>query len=134
MMILLALLAAVPGALNPAVTQATIGQTICVKGWTTTVRPPELYTEALKYKLIRLRHGKVGDYELDHLISLGTGGAPRDPRNLWLQPYAGKWGAKTKDKLEVRLQRLVCVGKITLKEAQDAQRYHWHRSYRKYVR
>jgi hypothetical protein len=30
-----------PGALNPKVTQATIGTTICVRGWTQTVRPPQ---------------------------------------------------------------------------------------------
>jgi hypothetical protein len=34
-----------PGAINPAVTQANIGETICMKGWTKTVRPPERYTE-----------------------------------------------------------------------------------------
>ena len=33
-----------PGALNPEVTQATIGATICVRGWTQTVRPPQQYT------------------------------------------------------------------------------------------
>jgi PBP1b-binding outer membrane lipoprotein LpoB len=29
-----------PGATNPDVTQGTIHQTICVKNWTATVRPP----------------------------------------------------------------------------------------------
>jgi hypothetical protein len=29
-----------PGATNPAVTQATIHQTICVRGWTASMRPP----------------------------------------------------------------------------------------------
>ena len=40
-------------ALNPAVTPATIGSTICVSGWTATVRPPESYTEDLKRSQIR---------------------------------------------------------------------------------
>src|SRR5215510_5854842 len=31
--------------LNPAVTQATIGTTICVRGWTATIRPPPSYTD-----------------------------------------------------------------------------------------
>ena len=36
-----------PGSLNPDVTQATIGSTICVRGWTATVRPPsELHLAA----------------------------------------------------------------------------------------
>ena len=29
-----------PGMLNPEVTPATIGSTICVHGWTQTIRPP----------------------------------------------------------------------------------------------
>ncbi|MGW4529241.1 hypothetical protein [Amycolatopsis sp. NPDC004378] len=31
--------ACTPGALNPDVTQASIGSTICVSGWTATIRP-----------------------------------------------------------------------------------------------
>ena len=39
-----------PGSLNPDVTQATIGSTVCVRGWTATVRPPTSYTSALKVR------------------------------------------------------------------------------------
>jgi hypothetical protein len=39
-----------PGAINPVVTQAAIGDTICVPDWTRTARPPERYTEELKPK------------------------------------------------------------------------------------
>jgi hypothetical protein len=42
-----------PGAVNPAVTQGTIGETICVRGWTRIVRPPAEYTEELKRRQIR---------------------------------------------------------------------------------
>ena len=34
--------------LKPDVTQDTIDSTICVSGWTATVRPPTSYTNALK--------------------------------------------------------------------------------------
>ncbi|MEU4526156.1 hypothetical protein AB0F52_46480 [Amycolatopsis sp. NPDC024027] len=37
-----------PGATNPDVTQATIGSTICVSGWTATIRPSTTYTNGLK--------------------------------------------------------------------------------------
>jgi hypothetical protein len=37
-----------PGARYSKVTQATISKTVCVKGWTTTIRPPASYTNALK--------------------------------------------------------------------------------------
>jgi hypothetical protein len=41
-----------PGAFNPDVTQATIRQTICVSGWTATIRPSCAYTTALKRRQI----------------------------------------------------------------------------------
>ena len=63
-----------PGALNPAVTEATIDTTICVRGWTRSVRPPAEYTEALKRRQIR-EYGyadrRLRSYEEDHLIPLG---------------------------------------------------------------
>jgi len=34
-----------PGVLNPEVRQETIGDTICTRGWTRTVRPPTSYTK-----------------------------------------------------------------------------------------
>src|SRR5438045_2342486 len=37
-----------PGARYSKVTQATISSTICVRGWTATIRPPASYTNALK--------------------------------------------------------------------------------------
>src|SRR6266852_4303856 len=38
--------------LNPAVTQATIKQTVCVSGWSATTRPSSSYTSALKLQQI----------------------------------------------------------------------------------
>jgi hypothetical protein len=60
-----------PGSLNPAVTQATIDQTICVEGWTATVRPPENITEEEKAASMAAYGdtGSLGDYEYDHLLS-----------------------------------------------------------------
>jgi hypothetical protein len=67
-----------PGALNPDLTQATIHQTICVRGWTRTVRPPYAYTNALKHRQIAERHlpGGMHDYQEDHLVPLDLGGDP----------------------------------------------------------
>src|SRR6266540_6335186 len=69
------------GMLNPAVTQATIGTTICVPRWTAKVRPPSSYTSALKRRQIAAEHlpGRPADYEEDHVVPLALGGAPRDP-------------------------------------------------------
>jgi hypothetical protein len=80
-----------PGALNPAVTQATIGSTICVRGWTRTIRPSQQYTSALKRQQLRefgYMDRRMGEYEEDHLVPPGLGKAPYDPRNLWPEPRA----------------------------------------------
>ncbi len=106
-----------PGALNPDVTQATIGSTICVRGWTKTVRPPSSYTHALELRQLPQYglSGPTSNFQEDHFISLELGGAPTDPRNLWPepQPRAGEV-----DKIENELNALVCSGKITLAEGQ----------------
>ena len=106
-----------PGLLNPAVTQATIGATICRRGWTRTVRPPTDYTNTLKRKQMRMydEHGPPSAYQEDHLISLELGGDPTDPRNLWPEPYPR---AAAVDRIENDLNARVCSGELTLVEAQ----------------
>ena len=61
-----------PGVLNPDVTQANIDSTICLHGWTRTIRPPTSYTNDLKRKQMREYGvgGSLSDYQEDHLISL----------------------------------------------------------------
>jgi hypothetical protein len=106
-----------PGALNPNVTQANIHETICVRGWTKTVRPPVEYTNALKVEQMR-EYGETGDpsdYQEDHLISLELGGDPRDPRNLWPEPYPR---AAKVDTIENELNTKVCSGELSLADAQ----------------
>ena len=107
----------VPGVLNPDVTQATIRSTICVRGWTATVRPPVEYTNELKRKQMRA-YGEAGPpsaYQEDHLVSLELGGDPTDPRNLWPEPYPR---AADVDKIENELNAEVCSGKLSLAEGQ----------------
>ncbi len=109
-----------PGVLNPHVTQANIGSTICKHGWTATVRPPSSYTDALKRTQMRLygETGTISDYQEDHLISLELGGNPTDPRNLWPEPYPR---ASQVDRIENELNAEVCSGKLTLAQAQQRE-------------
>ncbi|HEU5279166.1 MAG TPA: hypothetical protein VFU26_09715 [Gaiellaceae bacterium] len=106
-----------PGVLNPDVTQATIGSTICAHGWTRTIRPPTSYTNALKEKQMRAYGvgGSLSDYQEDHLISLELGGHPTDPRNLWPEPYPR---AAEVDAIENDLNAKVCAGAMSLEAAQ----------------
>jgi hypothetical protein len=109
-----------PGVLNPDVTQATIGTTICVQGWTRTVRPPTEYTSALKLRQMRA-YGETGPpsaFQEDHLISLELGGHPTDPRNLWPEPYPR---AAHVDTIENELNAQVCGGSLTLAQAQERE-------------
>lgn len=119
-----------PGATNPDVTQATIGRTICVPGWTATVRPPQSYTGPLKVAQIRA-YGyldtRTSSYEEDHLIPLELGGAPRDPHNLWPESHTQ---SGTKDAAENAAKTAVCAGTKTLAQAQAQLLADWGPAHR----
>jgi hypothetical protein len=143
MKILLPILALVPAlalaqsteVLNPDVRQETINETICQPGYTKSVRPSTTYTNGVKRKLLREQgidfEAHAGEYELDHIIPLAVGGHPRNIHNLMLQHWDGADGAKVKDKLEVRLQKAVCRGQITLSAAQACIWSDWQACARK---
>ncbi len=129
-----------PGVTNPSVTQANIDQTICKSGWAQSVRPPPAYTDPLKAHQLVAYGDTVSDvsgqcaphssnprcYEEDHLISLELGGDPRDPKNLWPEPYDSKPGAKQKDTVENFLNKQVCTRAMTLDEAQRRIATDWY--------
>jgi hypothetical protein len=127
-----------PGLTNPSVTQKNIGSTICVVGYTKTIRPPVSYTNKLKYDQLHSGYNVQGDmnmrnYEEDHLIPLEVGGHPSSKLNLFPQYYAATYGARVKDRLENKIHLLVCSGKITLKEGQAAFVPDWTVGYKKYL-
>ena len=124
-----------PGMVNPDVTQNNINQTICVSGWTKTIRPTVSYTNKLKKQQMTEMGltGNPSDYEEDHIISLELGGHPSDPKNLWPQLWDGEWGAHKKDVIETHLKSMVCKGQITLAEAQRAIATDWIGAYRQFI-
>lgn len=112
-----------PGAINPQVTQDTIKDTICRSGWTKTVRPPTSLTDRMKAESARsysVAAGQKGEY--DHLVSLELGGAPDDPRNLWVEPGSIP---NPKDSVENKLSDAVCSSLIPLSVAQTAIASNW---------
>lgn len=113
-----------PGALNPAVTQTTIRQTVCRSGWSERVRPPGSITEPEKYASMAAYgdRGAASGYEYDHFVPLELGGAANDPRNLWPEPGASP---NPKDKVEDYLNRRVCDGNMTLSHAQHLIVTNW---------
>ncbi|MDE3083393.1 MAG: hypothetical protein KGJ39_08255 [Acidobacteriota bacterium] len=127
-----------PGATNPAVRPATIHSTICVPGYSTSIRPSESYTERLKFSQLDSGYNLGGDtrashYEEDHLIPLEVGGNPTSVKNLWPEPRDVAWGAAKKDALENRLHALVCSGAVPLATAQRVFATNWIVGYQRYV-
>jgi hypothetical protein len=113
-----------PGVADPRVTQATINQTICISGYTKTVRPSVSYTNKLKAEQMTA-YGytdSIRAHEEDHLISLELGGSPDDPKNLWPEPHASP---NPKDSVENYLHTAVCAGRITLQDAQTRIATDW---------
>ncbi len=125
-----------PGATNQEVTQTNIGQTVCVKGFTKTIRPPAYFTNSLKKQQIR-EYGYADQdprqYEEDHLIALSIGGAPANVRNLWPQPRSSEWGADQKNQLELVMFKMVCAHEISLKDAQYEMATDWIKAWKAYV-
>jgi hypothetical protein len=126
-----------PGAVNPAVTQASIGSTICRSGWSATVRPsPSITSREKRASLLAYGDGaRPSGFEFDHLVALELGGAANDARNLWPEPdYRGAKGfyLNPKDRLERVLNRLVCDRRMTLARAQRLIADDWAAAYRRY--
>jgi len=111
--------------INPNVTQSNIQETICVSGYTKTIRPPVSYTNALKKQRMTamgLPFELMGDFQLDHKIPLSVGGHPSNQDNLILQDADD---AHRKDAVEHCAQRAVCKGEISLAEAQQEMWKDW---------
>ena len=112
-----------PGSVDPAVTQANIGPTICRSGYSEKVRPPESQTARAKYDVSYPAYRIAGRpaSELDHLVSLELGGS-NDITNLW--PEMGTL-PNPKDTVENALHRAVCDGRVSLRAAQRAIAVNW---------
>ncbi|WP_163511251.1 hypothetical protein [Fodinicola acaciae] len=119
-----------PGANNPDVTTATIHSTICVSGYSSSIRPPTSYTTPLKIQQIS-EYGytdtSTADYEEDHLIALEDGGDPRSPQNLWPEPRytAGGKTAADKDTVENKIHTAICNDTVNLDAARHAIATNW---------
>ncbi len=119
--------ACTPGAVDPAVTEATIGTTICVSGYTASVRPPTSVTGPAKT-------ASLADYgmaanpttEYDHLVPLELGGAS-SVSNLWPEPNksTAKGVNNPKDAVETALKKAVCSHEVQLVDAQNAMVSNW---------
>jgi hypothetical protein len=117
--------------LTPGVALPVSAGQICVSGYASSVRDvPQSEKDSVyaEYGVVDVPYA----HEVDHLISLELGGS-NAIANLWPEPYAGRWGAGTKDQLENRLHDLVCAGTLSLRDAQHIEATDWVAAYRRYV-
>jgi 5-methylcytosine-specific restriction endonuclease McrA len=117
--------------LTPGAVLTTSRAVVCRSGYASSVRDVPESEKAAVYA----RYGIPWvpyKHEVDHLVSLELGGS-NAITNLWPEPYAGRWGARTKDVLENTLHDLVCSGAIPLPYAQHIEAMGWVRAYRRYI-
>ena len=143
------------GETNPAVTQGTIADTICNRGWSTgSIRDTEssAHEKATTYNTYHIPHpanntGQDQTCELDHLISLENGGGD-GLENIW--PECGPTGVilaqrwfKKKDAVENFVHNSICLDvpnakfssgrkpskSIPLTEGQAILRDNWYACY-----
>lgn len=118
-------------ALTPGVALHVGAARVCVSGYASRVRDVSDSDKAAVYARYGIEWVPY-KHEIDHLISLELGGS-NSIRNLWPEPYAGKWGARTKDSLENRLHSMVCADEISLRAAQHQEATNWVNAYKRYV-
>ena len=110
-----------------SVTQATIATTVCRKGWATPQHPPEVWTEALKQRMVRAYYPKGTSltlFALDALIPVEIGGDHWSAANLWVEPKAQ---SLIKDNVEHAARAAVCrkVRPIPVAFAQGQMALDW---------
>jgi hypothetical protein len=119
-----------PGAVRPMTQEA-----ICATAWGRDARKVTLAMRRTVFARQGIAWANRQAYEVDHLIPRSLGGADA-LENLWAQPGPG-WvrgtAAYYKDRLEVRLERLVCAGRVNLDDARVAMVNDWRQAYLRFV-
>ena len=110
-----------PGSVFPNVTL----DTICVKGYTKTVRNVPVKLKKAVYASYDVSFPQPrGSYELDHVIPLALGGN-NESANLFPQPAEPSPGFREKDVVEIWLYKEACAGRINLDTAQYEIARNW---------
>jgi hypothetical protein len=105
---------------------------VCAPGYSRKVRDVPREVKRAVYASYGISVRAPGEYEVDHLISLGIGGS-NSVRNLWPQAnWTSPWNARVKDALENRLHRDVCAGRVDLQTAQRDMATDWIGAYQRY--
>jgi len=113
---------------TPGAILTTSVSTICVSGYTKTVRDVPLSERKKVFAEYGIPYSSRSNYEVDHLVSLELGGS-NDIANLWPESRTITDGSLVKDKLENYLHAQVCSGKMTIQDAQTVIATNWPTAY-----
>ena len=118
-----------PACTPGAVFATTSVETICVSGYTKTVRSVSTKLKRQVYAQYNLPYPpQTGTYEADHFIPLGLGGS-NEIANLFPEAGEPRPGFKEKDIVENYLRQRVCGGDLPLPRAQEAIAEDWLKVY-----
>jgi hypothetical protein len=120
--------------LTPGLARTTNIGEICNEGSTRSLRHWSRERDDRILAEYGLPAGPHPDFEIDHLIALGIGGAD-DDRNLWPEPrrpIEPIWNAEAKDRLEWKMRDLICAGQLDVVEAQRMMASDWVDAYQRF--
>jgi hypothetical protein len=106
---------------------------LCGSGRTALVDKISIKVKSQVFDIYGIRADAPVAYNVDHLVPSSLGGT-NSIKNLWPQPLSGEWSYVEKNKLEKRLQKLVCSGEVELKKGQEEIARDWVGAYKRYVR
>jgi hypothetical protein len=99
-------------------------ETICVSGYSASVRDVSEKTKEEIYARYGITSRESGEYEIDHIIPLAIGGS-NNIANLFPEPLTPLPGFRIKDKIENKMHTLVCSGQLPLGDAQKIMGTDW---------
>lgn len=119
-------------ALTPGVVATTDTALVCEKDYPARARYVTPSTKNKVYAAYSVNKERcVKGCKIDHLIPLAIGGS-NDKENLWPHEYGAEWNVFAKTRLEVRLRKEVCAGKMPIVEAQACIRNDWTKCFMRF--
>ena len=116
---------------TPGATTKAKSTQICTADYAASVKPVAGWQRTEALERYGIRPDSFSD-ELDHLVPVALGGS-NDPDNLWPFRGSGELTIDAKNALAAKLRDMVCGGKMSLKDAQDAFRKDWTKAYRQHM-
>jgi len=113
-----------------AVSKANVKE-VCAAGYEASVKPVASWQKNAALEKYGIRPESFAG-ELDHLVPVSLGGS-NDPENLWPMHGQGDMTPEAKARLAEKLKTMVCDGKMSLKDAQNAFKKDWTKSYKQYA-